>query len=94
MIRKIAEDISKELLSKNTRQIRLQGNRLDNLIMSVENLIRDSVSIRFSRSRMNLASIKSALLNTPKAVTTSAFHTVSMYSLPMRECAGWDTWKR
>ena len=50
MIRKIAEDISKELLSKNSRQRKLQGNRLDNLIMSVEKLIRDSVSIRFLRS--------------------------------------------
>ena len=58
MIRKITEDISKELLGNDNRKRKLQGNRLENLVMSVEKLIRDSVSIRFSRSRMNLASIR------------------------------------
>ena len=77
MIRKIAEDISKELLSKNSRQRKLQGNRLDNLIMSVEKLIRDSVSIRFSRSRMNLASIKKR----PAAYTKGRYNSRLSYRI-------------
>ena len=77
MIRKIAEDISQDLLSKNNRQRKLQGNRLDKLIMSVEKLIRDSVSIRFSRSRMNLASIKKR----PAAYTKGRYNSRLSYRI-------------
>lgn len=77
MIRKIAEDISKDLLGKDSRQRKLQGNRLDNLIMSVEKLIKDSVSIRFSRSRMNLASIRKR----PAAYTKSRYNNRLSYRI-------------
>ena len=77
MIRKIAEDISKELLGNDSRRRKLRGNRLDNLIMSVEKLIRDSVSIRFSRSRMNLASIRKR----PAAYTKGRYNSRFSYRI-------------
>ena len=58
MIRKIAEDIAQELLSMENRQRKLKGDRLEMLICSVEKLVKDSISIRFSRSRYNWATIK------------------------------------
>jgi len=58
MIRKIAEDIAQELLSMENRRRKLKGDRLEMLICSVEKLVKDSVSIRFSRSRYNWATIK------------------------------------
>jgi hypothetical protein len=57
MIRKIAEDLAQELLSVENRQRKLKGDRLERLIRSIEHLIKDSVSVRFSRSRYSWASI-------------------------------------
>ena len=57
MIRKIAEDIAQELLSIENRQRKLKGDRLECLIRSIEHLIKDSVSVRFLRSRYSWASI-------------------------------------
>ena len=56
-ITEIAKDIAQELLSMENRQRKLKGDRFNALLASVETLIKDSVSIRFLRSRYNWASI-------------------------------------
>ena len=56
-ITEIAYEIAQELLSMENRQRKLKGDRFNALVASVETLIKDSVSIRFLRSRYNLASI-------------------------------------
>lgn len=56
-ITEIAKDIAQELLSMENRQRKLKGDRFNALVASVETLIKDSVSIRFLRSRYNWASI-------------------------------------
>ena len=53
VITEIATSIAQELLSMENRHRKLKGDRLDALIVSVETLIKDSVSIRFMRSRYN-----------------------------------------
>ena len=56
-IAEMAKDIAQELLSMENRQRKLKGDRFNALLASVERLIKDSVSIRFMRSRYNWASI-------------------------------------
>ena len=53
----ISETISTEILNSAKRQRRLQFHRFNNLKNSVKKLIADSISIRFSNSRKNWASI-------------------------------------
>ena len=53
----ISETISTEILNSAKRQRRLQFHRFNSLKNSVKKLIADSVSIRFSNSRKNWASI-------------------------------------
>ena len=56
-ITEIAKTIAQELLSMENRQRKLKGDRFNALLASVETLIKDSVPIRFLRSRYNWASI-------------------------------------
>ena len=69
-ITEIAKDIAQELLSMENRQRKLKGDRFNALLASVERLIKDSVSIRFLRSRYNYASISDVRAIIPVVFTT------------------------
>ena len=70
MIKEIAKDIAEEILTNANRQKMPRGEKASSLILSVEKLIRDSVSLRFARTRNNWASIKKR----PAAYTKSIYN--------------------
>ena len=70
MIKEIAKEIAEEILINANRQRMPRGEKASSLTFSVEKLIRDSVSIRFARSRNNWASIKKR----PAAYTKSQYN--------------------